>query len=51
MSSVAVVSETMSGNGAVAEQDKPVVERHGKDILAKCAGAFVEARQAMAQGY
>lgn len=51
MSRVAIVSEPISSNEAVAEQDKSVVERQGKDILAKCAGAFVEARQAMALGY
>ena len=51
MSSAVVMSESMSSSGAVAVQDNPVVEPQGKDIFAKCHGAFMEARQAMAQGY
>ncbi len=51
MSSSAVIPESTDGSGAMSAQDQPGTGQQGKDILAKCRGAFLEARQAMAQGY
>ncbi len=50
MSSTTTKSEAISGNGA-AVQEASEVAQQGKDIFAKCRGAMIEARQAIALGY